>query len=194
MDLGDVAYCTSLVDFSVEVLDDTHSVTSSGTYFTDNGVNVSSTLTTISGGYLMTYTTVPSGSIVLVAHSSNNNDEFYSRTYELQYGYQASWEEVNYWGPEYEVPIAVSASNTSLASNTSYFSTFFETRKIMSTDLEVFITAEGSGKFDLESYIEPRSKHFMYGKTYSITISGIQDYSGNVLQPFTYSFTIEEIN
>jgi hypothetical protein len=192
MDLGDVAYCTSLVDFSVEVIDDLYTVTTSGTYFTDNGTVVSGSLTTISGGYLMSYLTVPSGNMLLVANGSNNNNEFYSRTYELQYGYQASWEEVNYWGPKYEVPIAVSAKNTSLASNTSYFSTFFETRKIMSTDLEAFITAEGSGKADFTGYIEPRSKHFMYGKTYSITISGIQDYSGNILSPFTYTFTIEE--
>ncbi len=194
MDLDDVALCTSLVDFSVEVTDSDYLVTTSGTYFTDNGVQVPGTLASVSGGYILTYSVLPSGTIDLVAHGSNSNGEFLTRSYELQYGYAAYWNEVKYWGTLKEVPISVSASNTSLTNNTSYFSTFFTTRKMMSTDLGVDITAEGSGFDDIMTYITPQSKHFMYGKTYSITVSGIQDFSGNILPPETYNFTIEEIN
>ena len=194
MDLDDVALCTSLVDFSVKVTDTDYMVTTSGTYFTDNGAQVSGSLTSISGGYILTYSVLPSGTIDLVAHGSNSNGEFLERNYKLSYGYSVYWNEVNYWGTRKEVPIAVSASNTSLTSNTSYFSTFFETRKMMSTDLGVDITAEGSGFNDIMTYIEPQSKHFMYGKTYSITVSGVRDFSGNILPPETYSFTIEELN
>lgn len=194
MGLGDIAYCTSLVDFSVRVTDDLYNITTSGTYFTANGILVSGTLNTISGGYILSYLTIPESNMFLTAHASNSNNEVYEKNYELSYGYEASWHKVTYWGPDKEVPVAVSATNTSLASNTSYFSTFFKTRKYINTDLGAEIFAYGFGTKDILTYIEPRSKHFMHGKTYSITVSGIRDFSGNILTDFTYSFTIEEID
>ncbi len=185
-------YCTSLVDFSVDITEDIYNVTSSGTYFTENGNVVSGTLNTISGGYSLSYTTVPSGSIALRVYASNDNNEFVERDYELQYGYRVSWEKVNYWGPYKEVPVSVTAENTALASNTAYFSTFFETKKYRSTNLEASITAEGSGYSDIACHIIPQSMYFIYGKTYSVVISGIKDFSGNEISTKTYSFTVED--
>lgn len=192
IDIGDVAYCTSLLDFSVDVLDPTYAITVSGTYFVANGLVVPSILGAIPGGYRMTYSTTPSGNISLVANASNANGEYFSRTFGLQYGYEASWEAVNYWGPLREVPVVVTVSNSVLAPNTTYFSTFFRTKNFETYDLGAEITAEGSGNLDISAYTVPQSKYFLQGKTYTVTISGIRDFSGNVLDAVTYSFIIDD--
>ena len=79
-----------------------------------------------------------------------------------------------------------------LASNTAYFSTFFRTKAYELSDLEVAITAEGSGYNDLLCDIKPQSKYFLKGKSYTVTISGIKDFSGNELPVKVFSFNIEE--
>jgi len=188
----DVLYCTSLLDFSVEITDTTYPITVSGTYFTDNNLSVLSTLDVITDGYRMTYSTLPSGNMTLVAHASNSNNEYLTKTYELQYGYEAVWQEVKCWSPSKEVPISVTASNSVLAPNTAYFSTFFTTKRYESTDLEIMITAEGSGHLDFTGLIKPQSTYFLQGRTYSITVSGIKDFSSNILEPKTFTFTIKD--
>ncbi len=192
IDLGEVLYCTSLLDFSVDITDNINTITTSGTYFTENGSRVLDSLIVTASGYRLNYITTPSGNITLVAHASNDNNEFYKKSYELAFGYEVSWEEVKYWGPSKEVAISVSADNTATATNTAYFSTFFKTKNFVSTDLGAKISAEGSGVMDIIGYITPQSKYFMYGKTYTITVSGVKDFSGNTLSTKTYSFTIED--
>lgn len=192
IDVDSTLYCTSLIDFSVDITDSLYLITTEDTYFTDNGTRVSGTFTPITNGYRLSYTTLPSGNMTLVTFANNSNGEYLDRLYELQYGYEFIWENVNYWGQLKEVPIAISASNTALAANTSYFSTFFVTRKFENVDLEVSITAEGSGNMDLYTSIVPQSKYFINGRTYTVTISGIKDFSNNELATRSYSFTIND--
>jgi len=192
IDVDSTLYCTSLIDFSVDITDSLYLITTEDTYFTDNGTRVSGTFTPIANGYRLSYTTLPSGNMTLVTFANNSNGEYLDRLYELQYGYEFIWENVNYWGQLKEVPIAISASNTALAANTSYFSTFFVTRKFENVDLEVSITAEGSGNMDLYTSIVPQSKYFINGRTYTVTISGIKDFSNNELATRSYSFTIND--
>lgn len=190
--LGDTIKCTSLVDFSVDVTDELSTITTSGTYFEVNGDKVTTTLTPITDGYNLNYSTVPSGSMIMLVNASNSNNDITTEMYELSYGYEVEWEKVNYWEPNKEIAISVTAKNEVKAANTTCFSTFFKTRRLFDNDLRAEITAAGSGAYDIMSSITPQSKYFFHGHTYSVTISGIKDYSGNILPPKTYSFTIED--
>ena len=189
--LDESVYCDTVVVFSVDVVDSTYSITTSGTYFTENGYMTTSVLQPITNGYTLSYSTVPSGNMLLVANASNTNNETLMESFDLLYGFNVLWESVNYWGPSKEVPINVMASNTALASNTAYFSTFFRTKAFEINDLEISITAEGSGYIDLLCDIKPQSKYFLSGHTYTVTISGIKDFSNNVLATKVFSFNVE---
>ncbi len=184
-------YCTSLVDFSVDITDDTHMVTLSGTYMTDNGATVPYIITPISDGYTLTYSTVPSGTMLLEVFGSNSNDEYISTVFILQYGYELTWDKVVKWPLNKEIPISVTATNDVLNANTAYFSTFFKTTTYKESSLEALISVEGSGQYNMLAEVKPQSKYFMYGKTYSVTISGVKDFSGNILPAKTFTFSLE---
>ena len=183
-------YCTSLVDFRVDVLDDEHSVTLSGTFMVNNGYTVNCTTTPLVNGYTLSYSTVPSGTMVLEVFGSNSNDDNTSRTYLLQYGYEVLWEKVIRWPVNSEIPVSVSAVNNVFNPNTTYFSTFFKTSTYKEYDLGAYVSVEGSGQYNISAAVKPQSKYFMYGKSYSITISGVKDFSGNILPVKTFEFSL----
>ena len=184
-------YCTSLLDFSVDVLDDTNIVTLSGTYLSINTENTFCTYSSILNGYRLQCSTVPSGTIWLEVFGSNNLDETINTLYILQFGYEIEWDRVVVWPNNKEIPVSVSANNNVFNSNTVYYSTFFKTSNYKECDLEAWVSVDGSGQLNLSASIFPQSKYFMYGNSYSITISGIKDFSGNILPAKTYSFTLE---
>jgi hypothetical protein len=185
-------YCTSPLNISVDVLDDIYDVTLSGTYITCNDKNVPFDTTVISGGYNLLYSTTPSGNLDIRVFASNNNGDLLEKLYYFQYGYEVTWEKVSVWSPGKEIPIAVIATNEVVKPNTAYFSTFFRTTAYREFNLEAFISVEGSGQYNIPAEIRPQSKYFMYGKTYSVTISGVKDFRSNVLDPVTFTFTIED--
>jgi hypothetical protein len=184
-------YCTSLLDFSVDVLDDVNIVTLSGTYLSINNETTVYVTTPITNGYRLNCSTTPSGTIWLEVFGSNNLDETINTLYILQFGYEIEWEKVVVWPNNKEVPVSVSANNNVYNSNTMYYSTFFKTSDYKEYNLEACISVEGSGQLNLAASIFPQSKYFMYGNSYSITISGIKDFSGNTLPVKTYNFTLE---
>ena len=184
-------YCTSLLDFSVDVLDDTNIVTLSGTYLSINTENTFCTYSSILNGYRLQCSTVPSGTIWLEVFGSNNLDETINTLYILQFGYEIEWDSVVVWPNNKEIPVSVSANNNVFNSNTMYYSTFFKTSNYKESNLEAWVSVEGSGQLNLNASIFPQSKYFMYGNSYSITISGIKDFSGNILPAKTYNFTLE---
>ena len=184
-------YCTSLLDFSVDVLDDTNIVTLSGTYLSINNENTFCTYSSILNGYRLQCSTVPSGTIWLEVFGSNNLDETINTLYILQFGYEIEWDRVMVWPNNKEIPVSVSANNNVFNPNTMYYSTFFKTSNYKESNLEAWVSVEGSGQLNLNASIFPQSKYFMYGNSYSITISGIKDFSGNILPAKTYNFTLE---
>ena len=191
LEAGEVVECTSLVDFSVDVTDGVYDITTSGTYFIHDGYKVPTYFTNITNGYTVIYSTVPSGNMLLNLRAHNTNNDIVTKEYEFYFGYASIWNEVVYWGADTEVPISISATNDVVAPNTSYFSTFFHTHKPYVANIGSEITADGSGNMNLNTTIRPQSKYFIYGKTYNITLSGVKDFSGNVLDPITFTFKIE---
>lgn len=198
MGVGEIVDCVNLVDFSVDIIDTNcggsygSCITTSGTYFTYNGEKIQSIFTTISGGYRLSYSTTPSGNVVLGLQVHNTNNEYVYKEYKFNFGYYVEWSKVVYWGTDRYIPVSIQASNDAIKPNTAYFSTFFHTHKPYYIDFNADTFADGVGINSLPVFIKPQSKYFEYGRTYTVTISGIKDFSGNVLDVVSYSFRIED--
>jgi hypothetical protein len=183
----------SPIYFSVDVTDAVYGISTSGTYFIHDGQVVSTTHSGITNGYICYYSPislVSSGVIDLTIHAENLNSETLEQAYHLLYGYHCEFEELVDWGPKKEVIITVEAANTVICPNAEGEAFYFETADLASYDLGATIRPIGS--VDLPAVIYPQNTFFFYGRTYTITVSGIRDFSGNELAPYVFTFTIED--
>lgn len=183
----------SLSYFSVDVVDHTHTISTSGTYFIHDGDIVSTTNSGITDGYRFFYSPssmVSSGTITLTIHAENDNSETVEESYHLLYGYRAVFEELVDWGAHQEVVTTIDVTNQVFCPNTVTDAFYFETRDLESYDLPA--TIEAIGSVDLGATLYPQNKFFFYGRTYTITVSGVKDFSGNEMPPYTLVFTIED--
>jgi hypothetical protein len=177
--------------FAVDVVDQIHGITTSGTYFLHDGQIVSTSHSGIADGYRFCYDTPPtiSGAISLTIHAENNNSDTKEEDYYLLYGYNVKFNELIDWGPKREVVTTVDAKNLAFCPNTKTDAFYFETADLHSYDLGASIQAIES--VDLNATIYPQNTFFFYERTYTIKISGIQDFAGNKMSDFNFSFTIE---
>ena len=180
--------------FSVDAVDrSVNSITTSGTYFIHDGLQVTTTFSGIADGYRMFYDPVDitsSGIISLTAHVQNDILEIEEQNFYLLYGYNLIFEEVSDWGPVTQVDIRAQATNLVLCPNTVAEGFYFTTVDLKPKNLGASIQAiEG---VDLSASIYPQSTTFFYGKTYIVTISGVKDFAGNEMDPYSYTFTIED--
>lgn len=188
-----------LGSFSVDAVDHVNTIISGSSYFIHNGVQVTTTFSGITDGYRMFYTpsdVSSSGVISLVAHVQNNVPETLEQTFYLLYGYNAIFEDQVDWGLNTKVSIRVQASNSVRCPNTVaegfYFVTESFTSSMASSNLGASIQAIEF--IDLGAKIYPRQVAFFYGETYTITVSGVKDFAGNVMDPYAFNFTIEDPN
>ncbi len=187
--LNEWYYLDDITYFSVDVTDDICSVSTSGTYFMLNEVPTLTTYSGITDGYRF-YCSNPviSGGLIVTIHAENDCSGVEEIDYNLLFGYRAEFTDYIDWGPNKEIVVWSRASNTVECPNTESFATFFETKELESRDLSAFIYPTGYGNLGAEIY--PQSKYFLPGYTYTITVSGIKDFSGNQMQPIVFSFTI----
>jgi len=108
----------------------------------------------------------------------------------LLYGYNLEFEELVDWGPAREIIALVKAKNLAFCPNLEGEALHFVTADLQSTDLGATIQVVES--VDLGATIRPQSTAFFYGQTYRVTVSGVRDYHGNEMDPYTIQFTIED--
>ena len=183
---------TDLAYFAVDVVDHTYSVSTSGTYFLHNGQAVSTSHSGIADGYRCYYYPIDvysSGTINITIHAENDNSETAEEEYHLLYGYNVKFDQIVDWGYNSTVVTTIEAKNLAYCPNTEGEAFYFETADLHSTDLGASIV--GLKSVDLGAAIYPQSKFFFYGRTYTITISGVKDYHGNEMTEFSFDFTIE---
>lgn len=182
---------TGLLSFFADVVDIDYGISTSGTYFVYNGSVVSTTYSGISGGYRVSYDPpTPSGSVYLTLHVENNNSDILEQDYRLLFGYNVKFEEYIDWGANNGVLIWAKASNTAFCPNVEGYASYFQTKDLASRDLNASIMAVGY--VDLNATVFPQNTFFFYGRTFTVTISGIKDYSNNEMEPFVFNFTIED--
>ena len=180
----------------VDIVDGMYGVSISGSYFKVNGVpKYNVTFSGIDNGYRMFYDPLDdfysvSGTITYTAHIENDVGDYRENNFYLLFGYNVAYKEVIDWGPNREVPIWMKAKNIAFCPGYSTDSYYYVTREYESRDLGAFI--EPIGYVDLGSKIYPDNEFFFYGGTYIVTLSGIKDFSGNEMDTFRYTFTIED--
>ena len=184
---------TDLVAFSVDIVDLSCPVSTSGTYFLHDGTIAPTIFVDILNGYRAYYaptSVVSSGTITITIHAENTNSGIREQDYYLLYGYHVEFNELVDWGPKSTVITSVKASNQVFCPNTVGEAVFFETRDLESRDLGASIYAIGSA--DLGAVIYPQSTAFFYSRKYKIKIEGIKDFAGNELSVYEFEFTVED--
>jgi hypothetical protein len=178
----------------VDITDKLYAVDTGNTYFLVDGQQVGVTFSGIQDGYRMFYDPPDDfysrGSLVYITHAQNAAGDIIENTYSLLYGYDIDFTSLVDWG--YNKTIAVWATATNLAHclNTEADAFYFKTKDLWSKDLGASITPVGFA--DLRATLNTVGKHFYYGETYTITISGTKDFQGNEMETQIYTFTIED--
>jgi hypothetical protein len=176
--------------FYVDVSDNGCDISTSGTYFMFDDVPIATTYSGIYNGYrFFCNTPTISGGLVVTMHAENECGEVKEQDYTILFGYRAEFTEDIDWGPAQDVTIWAKANNTVDCPNTESFATYFETKELEYKDLNAYILPTGSANLGAE--IHPQTKAFLPGFTYTVTVSGVKDYSGNQMEPIVFTFTIE---
>ncbi len=179
--------------YSVDVVDLTDTISTSGTYFIDDGVVVATTYSGIPNGYTFYYTpssVLASGTITLTIHAETTISGVLEQDFHLLYGYNCFFNAVVDWGVKTEVVTTIDAVNEVFCPNTEGEAFYFETADYTSHDLGASIMPIGS--VDLGATMYPQNTFFFYGRTYTITVSGVRDYHNNEMEPYVFNFTIED--
>ena len=128
----------------------------------------------------MTYTT----------HAQNITGDIIENTYSLLYGYDLDFTSLVDWSYNKTIAIWATASNLAHCVNKEADAFYFKTKDLWARDLGISITPVGC--VDLGATLNTVGKHFYYGGTYTITISGVKDFQGNEMEKQEYIFTIED--
>lgn len=180
----------------VDIVDNMYGVSTSGSYFKVNGVpKYNVTFSGIDNGYRMFYDPADnfysvSGTITYTAHIENVVGDYRENNFYLLFGYNVIHDEVIDWGPNKEVTIWMKATNLAFCSTSSTDAYYFKTREYESISIGSII--KPVAPLALGSKIYPMNDFFFYGRTYTVTISGVKDFSGNEMDPYSYTFTIED--
>jgi len=192
MEVGEWLQITDLASFAIDVIDHINNITASGTYFLHDWQIVPTSYSGIDDGYRCYYYPTDicsSGTITITIHAENDISEVVEKNYYLLYGYHCEFDELIDWGPKSTVVVTADAKNLAFCSNSAGEAFYFETADLCSCDLGATIRAVEY--VDLNATIYPQNTFFFYGRTYTVTISGAKDFAGNEMQPFSFSFTIE---
>ena len=129
------------------------------------------------------------GEIVVNVYAESSIGEVLDEDFILLYGYNIVPSTAMYFKPNSTVVVRGQASNEAFCPNKESLAFYFKTVDYDSFNLKMSIFP--TKPVDISMSIYPQSTTFFYGNTYTVTISGIKDFSGNELEPFDYSFTIE---
>lgn len=178
----------------VDIIDYLYPIVESSTYIQMDGITISGTyFKDIPYGKRLyfdpTYDFYSTGEIILNVYSESTIGEVIDEDFFLLYGYDIELNEVVSWKPNERVVVRGNASNLGFCPNEEGIAYYFDTREYESLNLPVSLNAITS--VDLGVSIYPQSTAFFYGKTYSVKIEGVKDFSGNIMEPFIYTFTIE---
>lgn len=194
-------YTTSSGFISVDVIDDTCPITTSGTYFKVNDVQVPTTLEAIEDGYRLFYDPVDdfasiSGPTVFTVHAENDCGKVLEKDYYLTFGYFVSYEnsrlnEIDY-GYYKKVAVRVTVENYATCPKLSSLAWDFESRSMANVDLSASITGRFHAWDDrsLPARIYPQSTAYFYGKEIRVVVNA-KDFSGNEMEPFVLVYKIE---
>lgn len=181
---------------SVDIIDYLYNINEESIYIQKDGTTLSGiTIENIPNGKKVYFNPdddfYSDGEITLRIYAESSIGEVLDQEIYLLYGYNLDLNEVVTWSPNTRVYIRGTAENKVFCKNYEGLSYYFDTVDFDSFDLSASISASLNLSSDINFSIYPQSTAFFYGKTYTVTVSGVKDHSGNVMEPFVYNFTIE---
>lgn len=200
--LDEGEYTTASGFIYVDVVDDTCPITTSGTYFKVNGIQVPTILEVIDDGYRLFYDPVDdfttlAGPTVFTVHAENDCGKVIEKDYYLTFGYIVSYEnsilnEIDY-GHYHKVAVRVTAENYATCPRVSSLAWEFESRSMANVDLSASITGRFHAWDDktLPARIYPQSTAYFYGKQFRVVVTA-KDFSGNEMEPLVLVYKIED--
>jgi len=129
------------------------------------------------------------GVTIYSVHTENTIGEVEEKDFYLLYGYDLQLNEVVDWGPNNKVIVRITAQNLAFCPNIAGEAFDFTTADLESVNLACFIQA--IEYVDLPIEIMPQSTAFFYGRTYTIRLTNVKDFAGNIMPDLEYTFTIE---
>jgi hypothetical protein len=123
-------------------------------------------------------------------HAENIIGEVEEKDFYFLYGYDLQLDEVVDWGPNKQILVRAEAKNLAFCPGTAGAAFDFETVDLTSFNLPCSIMPVSF--MDLNAEIAPQSTVFFYGKTYTVRLSNVKDFAGNIMPDLEYTFTIED--
>lgn len=179
----------------VDIVDYLYPINTDATYLTVDGVTASGIwFEDIPNGKRLFYDPMDdfysTGVLTYSLHAESSIGEVEERDFYLLYGYNLEPNSVIDWGPNERVVVRVEAQNLVFCPNKEGEAFDFVTSDLKSFNLKC--TIRPVGYVDLAVQISPQSTVFYYGKTYTIKVKNVKDFSGNIMPDFEYTFTIED--
>lgn len=179
----------------VDIIDYMWPIDTTNSYFEVDGIQVGVTFSGIPNGQRMFYNPPndfdADDVITYTVHAQNTMGDIREQNYYLLYGYDIDFNGLVDWGANKQIDIVAKAKNKAFCPQWSSDAFYFITKDLHSLDLGS--TIKPVAPWDLGSSLRTQSTAFYYGKTYTVTVSGIKDFAGNELSPFNYSFTIRTV-
>jgi hypothetical protein len=178
----------------VDLIDYVSEIDEGNSYFLVDGERVVVTFSGINNGKRMFYNPpddfLSDDVLIYTVHMQNTLGDVKEEDYHLLYGYNVTYNKVVDWGVNKEVEILVTAKNKATCPNTVTEFYRFRTKDYSAYDIPSSILPVED--VDLGAELRTQSTAFYYGRTYTVTVSGVKDLAGNEMDPYTWNFTIED--
>jgi hypothetical protein len=177
----------------VDIVDELFEIDTINSFFKVNGIVLTCFFADIANGTHMCYTVdstfVANGPSLLEIVAANSAGDILIKSYEFLYGYSAELKDEYGFGFEQKISVHSCVSNMVTCDNTVCAAYTFSTLDMPSCNLNATISCVTYT--DVYAHIVPQSTAFIPGYSYTVTISGIKDFSNNYLPPVHFSFTLE---
>ena len=197
LDIDEYSFASGTI--CVDLTDDVHNVSTSDSYFIIGETETSgNTYTPITDGYTMCFDSPNdfadlTGATTVTVHTENDNGDILERDFYLTSGYIVEYDNrtQNYdWNSQ--VVVRGSAENMASCPNTGVDAYFFTTPPKYGIDLGASIVGRPWSEKNLTAEITPTTDTiYFYGKVFRIEVRA-KDFAGNVMEPFTFEFRIED--
>ncbi len=182
----------------VDITDDVYNVVTSGSYFIIEDTVTSGTFAPIVDGYRMCFDSPADfadilGATTFTVHAENDNYDILEQDFYLTSGYIVEYDNrTQDYGFGSQVVVRGSAENLASCPTTGVDAYFFTSTPKPSRDLNASIVGIPYSEEDLSAEIVPTTDTiYFYGKTFRIEVRA-KDFAGNVMEPFTFEFRIED--
>jgi len=192
-------YASASGTICVDLTDDVHNVVTSGSYFIiGETVTSGNTYTPITDGYTMCFDSPNdfadlTGATTVTVHTENDNGDALERDFYLTSGYIVEYDNrTQDYGFGSQVVVRGTAENLASCPNTGTDAYFFRSTPKESISLGASIVGMPWSEKNLGASITPTTDTiYFYGKVFRVEVRA-KDFAGNVMEPFTFEFRIED--